>query len=87
MFFNQLFGLPGIEFDARRFEYLGAHLADNLVCVLMKATGIDTMDKRLAANTPLKMAGNAPGAVIDDIPKILKAALGLPVQVVKEVVK
>lgn len=82
LFFNQLFGLPGIEFDARRFEYLGAPLADNPVCVAMKATGIDSMDKWLAAKTPVKMAGNAPGAVTDDIPKILKAAIGLPVQVV-----
>lgn len=82
LFYNQLFGLPGIEFDARKFEYLGAPLADNPVCVLMKASGIDTMDKWMAAKAPLKMARNAPGAVTDDIPKILKAAIGLPVQVV-----
>jgi tripartite-type tricarboxylate transporter receptor subunit TctC len=82
LFFNQLFGLPGIEFDARKFEFLGAPLADNPVCVAMKATGIDSLDKWLAAKTPVKMAGNAPGAVTDDIPKILKAAIGLPVQVV-----
>ncbi|HWH78366.1 MAG TPA: hypothetical protein VNT76_13385, partial [Candidatus Binatus sp.] len=81
LFFNQLFGLPGIEFDARKFEFLGAPLADNPVCVAMKSTGIDSMDKWLAAKTPVKMAGNAPGAVTDDIPKILKAAIGLPVQV------
>jgi tripartite-type tricarboxylate transporter receptor subunit TctC len=82
LFFNQLFGLPGIEFDARKFEYIGAPLADNPVCVLMKATGIDSMEKWLASKTPVKMAGNAPGGVTDDIPKTLKAAIGLPVQVV-----
>jgi tripartite-type tricarboxylate transporter receptor subunit TctC len=82
LFFNQLFGMPGIEFDARKFEFIGAPLADNPVCVLTKATGIDTMDKWLSAKTPVKMAGNAPGGVTDDIPKILKAAIGLPAQVV-----
>jgi len=46
----------------------------------MKATGIDTMGYSLAAKTPLKMAGNAPGTVTVDTPKNLKAALGLPAQ-------
>lgn len=82
LFFNQLFGLPGIEFDARKFEFIGAPLADSPVCVLMKSTGIDSMEKWLSSKQPVKMAGNAPGGVTDDIPKTLKAAIGLPAQVV-----
>jgi tripartite-type tricarboxylate transporter receptor subunit TctC len=82
LFFNQLFGMPGIEFEARKFEYIGAPVADSPVCVLMKATGVDSMEKWLAAKTPVKMAGNAPGGVTDDVPKTLRAAIGLPVQVV-----
>jgi tripartite-type tricarboxylate transporter receptor subunit TctC len=82
LFLQQLFGLPGIEFDARKFEYIGAAVTDNPVCVLTKATGIDTVDKWLASKSPLKMAGNAPGTIADDIPKILKASFGLPVRVV-----
>jgi tripartite-type tricarboxylate transporter receptor subunit TctC len=82
LFLQQLFGLPGIEFDARKFEYIGAAVTDNPVCVLTKATGIDTVEKWLASKSSLKMAGNAPGTIADDIPKILKASLGLPVRVV-----
>jgi tripartite-type tricarboxylate transporter receptor subunit TctC len=74
--------LPGIEFDARKFEYIGAAVTDNPVCVLTKATGIDTVEKWLASKSTLKMAGNAPGTIADDIPKILKASFGLPVRVV-----
>jgi tripartite-type tricarboxylate transporter receptor subunit TctC len=82
LFYNQLFGVPGIEFDARKFEYIGAAVADSPICALSRATGIDTMDAWLRAKTPVKMAGNAPGGVTDDVPKILRAAIGLPVQVV-----
>lgn len=82
LFFNQLFGLPGIEFDARKFEYLGAAVPDSPVCILSKATGVDSMESWVRAKTPVKMAGNAPGGVTDDVPKILRAAIGLPVQVV-----
>lgn len=82
LFLQQLFGLPGIEFDARKFEYIGAAVTDNPVCVLNKATGIDTVEKWLASKSTVKMAGNAPGTIADDIPKILKAAFGLPVRVV-----
>lgn len=82
LFLQQLFGLPGIEFDARKFEYIGAAVTDNPVCVLTKATGIDTVEKWLASKSTVKMAGNAPGTIADDIPKILKASFGLPVRVV-----
>lgn len=82
LFLQQLFGSPGIEFDARRFEYVGAAVTDNPVCVLMKATGIDTVEKWLASKSIVKMSGNAPGTIADDIPKILKTSLGLPVRVV-----
>ena len=82
LFLQQLFGLPGIEFDARKFEYIGAAVTDTPVCVLTKATGIDTVQKWMAAKSTVKMAGNAPGTMADDIPKILKASFGLPVRVV-----
>jgi tripartite-type tricarboxylate transporter receptor subunit TctC len=36
----------------------------------------------MASKTPAKMGGTAPGSNTDDVPKILKAALGLPVQLV-----
>lgn len=82
LFFQQLFGSPGIEFDARRFEYIGVPVTDNPVCVLTKATGIDSVEKWMASKSTVKMAGNAPGTIADDIPKILRASIGLPVRVV-----
>jgi hypothetical protein len=40
------------------------------------------MEKWLGSKTPVKLGGTGPGANTDDIPAILKAALGLPIQLV-----
>ena len=41
------------------------------------------MEKWYAAKTPVKMGGQVPGTRPDDISSILKAALGLPIQLVQ----
>jgi tripartite-type tricarboxylate transporter receptor subunit TctC len=79
---NQLFGQPGIEFDARRFVYIGVPAKSPPVCVLSKASGINSMEKWLAAKNPVKMGGLSPGNTTDDVPKVLKTTIGLPVRVV-----
>jgi len=35
----------GIEFDARKFEFIGASISDHVVCALTKASGITSIDK------------------------------------------
>src|SRR4029077_17935645 len=40
LFLQQLLGKPGIEFDARRFEYIGVPAQDNYALGISKATGI-----------------------------------------------
>jgi tripartite-type tricarboxylate transporter receptor subunit TctC len=79
---GQVLGQPGIEFDARKFEYLGAALKEDVACGLTKASGITSVDKWLAAKTPVKLGGVAPGASPDNTARILRATLGLPIQVV-----
>ncbi len=77
---GQVLGRPGIEFDAAKFEYVGVLVKDNWICALTKASGITSMEKWMASKTPVKM-GAVPG-FIDDIYKILKVTLGLPIQIV-----
>jgi len=79
---GQILGQQGIEFDARRFEYLGAAVKEDVVCGLTRASGITSVDSWRAAKTPVKLGGVAPGATPDNAARILKAALGLPIQVV-----
>jgi tripartite-type tricarboxylate transporter receptor subunit TctC len=79
---QQVMGGSGIEFDARKFGMIGVPVKENVVCALRKESGIANMDSWLAAKTPLKLGGTAPGSTTDDVVKILKEAIGLPVQLV-----
>ena len=73
----------GIEFDARKFEWIGLPAGDSSSCALTRTSGVTNADQWLAAKTPVKIGAMAPGSVTSDIPKILKAALNLPIQVVE----
>ncbi|HEU4340876.1 MAG TPA: tripartite tricarboxylate transporter substrate-binding protein [Candidatus Binatia bacterium] len=82
LFIQQLLEKPGIEFDARKFEYIGVPAQDNYVTAVSKTTGVTGMQQWLAAKTPLKIGGIAPGTATSDIPRLLMAAIDLPAQVV-----
>jgi tripartite-type tricarboxylate transporter receptor subunit TctC len=82
LFLQQVLGRPGVEFDARRFEHLGVPIRDTYCIGLTKASGITSLESWLAAKAPVKIGGTAPGSATDDIPAVLQAALGLPLQVV-----
>lgn len=75
---SQLFGLPGIQFDARKFHWIGSPLNLSAVIGLSKATGITNMQQWMAAKKPVQMGVTAPGSNLYDVPKILQAAIGLP---------
>jgi tripartite-type tricarboxylate transporter receptor subunit TctC len=79
---NQVIGKPGIEFDARKFEYLGSPTQDNVACAFTKASGITSFDSLKNSKTPVKFGGVAPGDTTYNTAKILQAALNLPIQLV-----
>jgi len=80
---GQVLGQKGIEFDARKFEYIGAPVNEHPVCALTKASGVTSLERWFAAPAPVKMGGVAPGASNpDNITRAIKAALGLPIQLV-----
>ena len=79
---NQVIGKPGIQFDARKFEYIGIPTQDNVACAFNKASGITTFDNLRNAKTPVKVGGVAPGDTTYNTAKLLIAALKLPIQLV-----
>lgn len=76
-------GQKGIEFDARKFEWIGVPAGDSSSCAVTKSSGVTNVDQWFVAKNPVKIGAMAPGSVTSDIPKILKAALSLPIQVVE----
>ena len=82
LFLQQLLAKPGIEFDAAKFNYVGVPAQDNFVLGIAKSTGIVDVDPWLASKQVIKFGGVASGSGSDDIPNILKATIGLPIQLV-----
>jgi tripartite-type tricarboxylate transporter receptor subunit TctC len=82
LFLQQLLGKPGVEFDGVKFGFIGVPTQDNYVIGISKKTGITSMDQWMSSKTVLKLGGVGAGSATDDIPKVLKETIGLPVQIV-----
>jgi len=79
----QIFGREGVEFDARKFEWIGVPVKSNVVCALVKKKGVTSADQWMDSKTPVKIGGMFAGNTTSDVPRILHEALGLPIQLVE----
>jgi tripartite-type tricarboxylate transporter receptor subunit TctC len=82
LFLQQLLGNPNIEFDSLKFEFVGVPTQDNYMLGISKSLGITSIEQWLKSKTIVKLGGVGTGSATDDIPKILKETIGLPVQIV-----
>ena len=82
LFLQQLIGKPGIEFDGRKFEYLGAPAQDHQMVAIAKRTGINSVEQWITSKTLVKFGGVGAGSATDDITKVVKETLHLPIQLV-----
>jgi tripartite-type tricarboxylate transporter receptor subunit TctC len=80
---QEILGNKAAKFDGRKFGWLGVPTADSGVCALTKASGIDSAKEWFASKRPIKIGGTAPGSTTDDVPKIVQAAVGLPLKVIE----
>ena len=81
LFLYQVFGRPGIEFDAKQFEFVGSPIKESRACAFTKTSGITSVEKWQASKTPVKLGGIG-GAAPDDIARMLAATTALPIQLV-----
>lgn len=79
---QQVLGNKAAQFDGRNFGWLGVPTPDSGVCALTEASGIRTMDDWFKSGRPIKIGATAPGSTTDDVPKLVQAALGLPMKLV-----
>src|SRR5918992_5274334 len=78
---QQIMGNDAVQFDARKFGYLGVPSPYDTVCTFNDKSGIATMNDWINAKRPMKISSIGPGTSTSDIPKLLKAALNLPLDV------
>ncbi|HYY26006.1 MAG TPA: tripartite tricarboxylate transporter substrate-binding protein [Candidatus Udaeobacter sp.] len=82
LFLQQLLGKAGVEFDSLKFEYIGVPAQDHFILGIAKSAGITDPDKWIASKQVVKFGGVATGSGTDDFPNLLKATIGLPIQMV-----
>ncbi len=82
LFVQQLLEKPGVEFDARKLEYVGVPAQDNYALTVSRASGVTSAEQWIASRTRVKFGGVGAGSPTDDIMKILGATIDLPVQLV-----
>jgi len=79
---QHIMGNEAVQYDGRRFGYLGIPSEYDTVCTFNQQSGIAKMEDWINAKRPLKISTIGPGTSTSDIPKLLKAALNLPMDVI-----
>ncbi len=80
---QQVLGNKAAQFDGRKFGWLGVPTPDSDVCALTKASDIKTMDDWFKSKRPIKIGSTGPGSATADVPRLLQAALELPIKLVE----
>ena len=80
---QHMLGNQAVQFEGRKFGWVGMPTADALVCITTERSGIRSAEDWRKAKTRLKLGGNGPGTSGTDDTKILAAAADFPVQVIE----
>jgi tripartite-type tricarboxylate transporter receptor subunit TctC len=80
---QHIMGNDAVKFDARKVGWVGIPGPYDTACHFNQQSGIKTVDDWFAAKRPIKISSIGPGTSLSDVPKILKAALGLPLDIVE----
>lgn len=80
---NQLTGTEGVQFDARKFAWIGSAVRSTTACTIRADSPYKTaQDLKRRDLPPLIVGGTAPGANTDDFPKLLNALAGTNMRLV-----
>jgi tripartite-type tricarboxylate transporter receptor subunit TctC len=80
---QHLMGNPAVQFEGRKFGWLGMPTADSLVCITTDRSGIKTAEEWRNAKTRVKLGAIGPGTSGTDDTKLLAAATGFPLQLIE----
>ena len=80
---QHMMGNPAVQFEGRKFGWLGMPTADALVCITTERSGIRTAEDWRKAKTRVKLGAIGPGTSGTDDTKILAAATDFPLQLIE----
>jgi len=80
---QHVMGNDALKLDGRKVGWVGIPGPYDTACHFGSQSGIRTMDDWINAKRPMKIASIGPGTSLSDVPKLLKAALNLPIEMVE----
>ena len=80
---QQMMGNPAVQFEGRKFGWLGMPTADSLICITTDRSGIKSAEDWRKAKTRVKLGAIGPGTSGTDDTKLLAAATGFPLQLIE----
>ncbi|HEY7316693.1 MAG TPA: hypothetical protein VIE89_03895 [Candidatus Binatia bacterium] len=80
---QHMMGNPAVQFEGRKFGWLGMPTSDSLVCILTERSGIKTAEEWRKAKTRVKLGAIGPGTSGTDDTKLLAAATDFPLQIIE----
>jgi tripartite-type tricarboxylate transporter receptor subunit TctC len=80
---QHILGNEATKFDGRKVGWVGIPGPYDTACHFNRESNIRSVDDWFAAKRPVKIASIGPGTSLSDVPKLLKAALNLPLEMVE----
>ena len=80
---QHIMGNEAIKFDGRKVGWVGIPGPYDTACHFNRESGIRSVDDWMNAKRPMKISSIGPGTSLSDVPKLLKAALNLPLEMVE----
>ena len=83
MIVKHILGEKGVEFDGKKFGWLGTPAPERHTCVLTEKSGVKTLDDWVRSKEPMRMGSLGPGNATSAVPQAIRATLGLPIKVIE----
>ena len=80
---QHMMGNPAVQFDGRKFGWVGMPTADQLICITTERSGIRTAEDWRKSKTRVKLGAIGPGTSGTDDTKLLAAATDFPLQLIE----
>jgi tripartite-type tricarboxylate transporter receptor subunit TctC len=79
---QHVMGNEATKFDGRKFGYVGVPSPYDTGCYFSRDSGIKTVEDWFASKRTIKVSSIGPGTSTSDVPKLVKVALRLPLEVI-----
>lgn len=83
MIVKHILGEKGVEFDGKKFGWLGTPAPERHTCVLTEKSGVKTLDDWVRSKEPMRMGSLGPGNATSAVPQAIRTTLGLPIKVIE----